>query len=112
MELTANKTLSTERRIKHRINCDYAAVVKGCDAMGTRFTEHARVINLSSSGISVVAKHAIQNGTEVSVRIALPTGSLAWGTSKLAATGIVIRNELQMNNEVGMAIRFHEYKFL
>jgi len=112
MEPVISKALVTERRTKHRLNCDYPAVVKGYDAQGVKFAEKARVINLSTSGIFVVTKRSIRNETEVYVKIAFPTGSLEWGTSKLATSGKVVRNEFQSDGSVGIAIKFQSYKFL
>lgn len=112
MNQNVGKALVSERRTKFRIICDYPAVVKGYDSQGQKFAEKARVINLSTCGIFVVTKRSIQNETEVYVKIALPTGSLEWGTSKLLTSGIVIRNEFQSDGSVGLAIKFQRYKFL
>ena len=112
MEQNDSKALFPERRTKHRIICDYPAIVKGRDAEGVKFAENARVINLSASGILAVTQHPIQNDTEVHVKIALPTGSLEWGISKLATNGNVVRNEIQSDGTVGIAIKFQNYKFL
>ena len=85
--------------------------MRGRDAQGKKYEETARVINLSSSGIFVLIGRLIQPGEEVSVRITLPTGSLTWGTSKLATIGNVVRSELQSDEAVGIAIKFQAYKF-
>lgn len=112
MEQNDSKALFPERRTKHRINCDYPAIVKGRDAEGVKFAENARVINLSASGILAVTQHPIQDNTEVHVKIALPTGSVEWGTSKLATKGNVVRNDIQSDGAVGIAIKLQDYKFL
>jgi hypothetical protein len=112
MEQIVSKTLFSERRMKPRINCDYPAILQGRDALDRKFAENARVINLSASGIFVVTQCSIQNNTEVQVKIALPTRSLKWGTSNLATSGNVVRNELQSDGAVGIAIHFQGYKFL
>jgi hypothetical protein len=101
-----------ERRAKPRINCDFPALVRGRDPLGKKFEENARVINLSTSGIYVLVHRSIQPGDVLSLRIALPTGSLRWGTSNLSANGIVVRNELQSDGVTGIAIKFMTYKFL
>jgi len=112
VETIVGKVPYPERRKKSRIICDYPAVLQGREVDGTKFSENGRVINLSASGIFVVSKHAIPIDTEVNTRIALPTGSLVWGTSKLSTSGNVVRNELQTGEAVGIAINFHRYKFL
>jgi hypothetical protein len=107
-----NKALYPERRTKERINCDYPAMVQGHDPQGNQFSENGRVINLSASGIMVVARQPIQTNTEVVVRIAFPTGSLKWGTADLSTKGNVIRSEVQSDGKIGLGIKFHDYKFM
>jgi hypothetical protein len=107
-----NKALYPERRTKERINCDLPAKVQGCDPQGKKFSEIGRVINLSASGMMVVASQPIQKNAEVEVRIAFPTGSLKWGTANLATKGNVIRSEVQSDGTIGLGIAFHEYKFM
>ena len=112
MNQSVRRVLVAERRTKPRIICDYSAVVKGYDEQGLKFIEKARVLNLSQSGIFLVTNRSIRPETEVYVKIALPTGSLEWGTSKLLTSGIVTRNEFQSDGSVGIAIKFQHYKFL
>ena len=66
MEQNFSNPLFLERRTKHRINCDYPAIVQGRDRLKKNFAEKARVISLSSSGIFVVTNRSIQNNTEIS----------------------------------------------
>jgi len=112
MGQTINKALYPERRMKARINCDYAAKVEGRGTLGRKFSANGRVINLSAGGIFMVSSQPIQNNTDVIVRIAFPTGSLKWGTANLDTIGNVIRSEIQSDGTVGLAIKFHDYKFL
>ena len=109
---TAGQAHFSEKRAKPRINCDYPAIVRGLDARGNESIQNARVINLSTGGIFIVAQQPIQNNAEVHVRIALGTGSQALGTSRLATPGNVIRNEPQADGAVGLAIQFQGYSFL
>jgi hypothetical protein len=111
MDQIARNAPFIERRAKHRINCDYPAIVRGRDPLGKKFEENARVINLSTGGIYVLVRHSIQPGAFLSVRIALPTGSLRWGTSNLSANGTVVRSELHSDGVTGIAIKFERYKF-
>ncbi len=112
MNLNISETLAIEKRAKCRINCDYPAMIKGTDMQGEKFAEQARVINLSKSGILAVCKRPIRSGTEIYVKIALPTGSLEWGVAKLATSGIVTRNDFFSDGSVAIAIKFQAYKFL
>ena len=112
MEQTMRQVLSPERRTKHRIFCDYPAIVQGWDENGVKFTENARVTNLSSCGVFISTRQFIRNNTEVHLKIALPTGTLKWGSSKLVTSGLVMRSELQSNGMVSIAIKFLDYKFI
>jgi hypothetical protein len=112
MNQTPEHETFSERRSKSRIPCNYAAIVEGRDENGKKFEENARVISLSTSGIYMLLNRSIYTGEELSVRIALPTGSLKLGTSKLATTGIVIRGEPQSTGVFGIAVKFNHYRFL
>lgn len=102
-----------DRRIKPRIICDYPAIVKGYSRNGIRFEESARVVNMSASGIYVILNYPIENDTEISIRIALPTQGLSTpNTSRLSATGIVVRTENHSLKEYGIGVQFRHYRFL
>jgi hypothetical protein len=111
MDQNAGNTVVSERRGKPRIKCAYPAVVRGCAANGKKFEENATVINLSASGIYMLINRYVDKGQELSVKIAFPTGSLKWGTSNLATTGVVVRIDF-LENVIGVAIKFQHYKFL
>jgi hypothetical protein len=111
MEQNSSKAPYPDRRAKHRIQCNYPAMVKGRDAFGKNFSEQGKVVNLSSSGILLLVPRSIENNTEVNVKIAFPTGSLEWGSSNLATKGVVVRNEIHTEEMVGIAVRFHGYRF-
>ena len=111
MEQTGSMSLLPEKRMKPRMNCDYPATVKGLNAQGEKFVEKARVINLSSSGALLATKYSISNEAEVHLKIALSSGSPGGGTSNLATSGTVVRNELLSDGAIGIAIKFQGYKF-
>ena len=94
------------------MDCDYEGLFQGLDNLGSKFSESGNVINLSASGIYALTKRYIDTGSVVRVRVALPTGSLEWGTSKLDIKGRVVRTEPRLDGKVGIAIRFEAYKFL
>ena len=101
-----------DRRIKPRMKCNYPAVVQGYDYDGKKFKEKGRVINLSRSGIYVLLNQAIPDCNEASIRIALPTGILEFGTSKLDTSGTVVRREQRVDGASGVAIKFQNVRFL
>lgn len=100
-----------EKREKTRISCNFAAIVKGRDQRGREFEENARVLNLSASGIYLLLNRLLEDGQQLNVRIALPTGSLKLGTSRLVTEGIVIREESLSAGVMGVAVKFNHYRF-
>jgi hypothetical protein len=101
----------TERRSKPRIHCDYPAIIRGHEKDGRNYEESGRVINLSASGIFVLLSRSVQNGSLVSIKIALPTGNLDWGTSRLAISGVVLRGKSYPDCLYGIAIKILHYRF-
>ena len=112
MDQNAVNSAIFERRGKQRITCAYPAIVHGCSIDGKKLEENATVLNLSVSGIYVKLNCYIQNGQELSVKIAFPTGSLELGTSKLAIKGVVVRGEPYSEGVFGVAIKLIHYRFL
>jgi hypothetical protein len=112
MDLNTTKTQVIERRSKARMKCTYPAMIRGCTSDGKKFEENGTVLNLSASGAYVLINHMIEVGQELSVKIALPTGSLEWGSSKLATSGVVVRTEYLSEEVLGIAILFQHYRFL
>ena len=92
--------------------CDYPAIVKGRSSLGKKFEENARVVNLSATGIYVIVNCAVQDGSELAVKIDLPNGHLDLGTSKLATTGVVVRREPLSVGVYGVAVQIQRYRFL
>jgi len=101
-----------ERRIKPRIRCDCPARIQGHDENGKKFEEDGRAINLSRSGLYILLNREITNGMDLSIRLALPTGYLDLGTSKLALEGKVVRGELRSETVFGIAVEFQNYRFV
>ena len=112
MEQNTKNVILPERRFKQRINCAFPAIVHGSTQNGKKFEESATVENLSSGGAYLLLNRSIELGQELSVRIALPTGSLERGTSKLATTAVVVRIETYSTGVLGVAIKFQHYRFL
>jgi hypothetical protein len=112
MNQTPGNEFFSERRGKSRITCNFAAIVRGRDENGMEFEENTKVIDLSASGTYLLLNHTVYSGKELSVRIALPTGSLELGTSKLATKGIVVRREPHTTGNFGIAVKFTHYRFL
>lgn len=112
MEDYSGLTSFPDRRNKPRMKCNYQARVQGLGYDGKKFGEEGRVTNLSRSGIFVLLNQAIPDGNEVSIRIALPTGILEFGTSRLATSGTVVRSEPNLEGAFGVAIKFQNVRFL
>ena len=112
MAQNVKKSAVIEKRSKPRIQCLYPANVRGCNIGGKKIEESATVLNLSAGGAYLVLRRTIENGQDLSVKIAFPTGSLDLGTSKLATTAVVVRTEIFSEGVLGIAIKFHRYRFL
>jgi hypothetical protein len=106
-----NQVIS-ERRDKSRITCHFSAIVRGRDENGKAFEEQCSVINLSASGSCLLINRSIPIGDEIYIKIALPTGSLKLGTSKLATYGIVVRTEPYNMENFEVSVKFIQYRFL
>jgi hypothetical protein len=101
-----------ERRLKPRITCDYFAWIQGRDEDGGVFEEAGKAVNLSQSGAYLMVCREIAMGSELSIKISIPSGSLKLGTSKLAVRGKVVRGEFRSETSYGIAVRFQYYRFL
>jgi hypothetical protein len=111
MDQTFTKTCIAEQRTKPRVNCDYSATIHSLDAQGQKFTQNARVINLSSSGVLLVAKRSFRKNAEIHLKIALADFPRTAETPMLATLGNVVRNELQPDGSIGIAIQFQANLF-
>ena len=112
MDLYQPISAIAERRGKPRMKCSYSAMVRGCSLDGKKFEENATVLNLSTSGVYMVLNRNLENGQDLLVKIAFPTGSLEWGSSKLASTGVVVRTEPLSEGVLGVAILLQRYRFI
>lgn len=112
MYMDTNNAFTTEKRFYERVKCEYSAIVRGSFQDGKKFEEYAIVTNLSACGAYLLLSRNIEVGQILSMKIAFPTGSLDLGSSKLAATGLVVRTEIQSESVLGIAIEFQNYRFL
>jgi hypothetical protein len=101
-----------ERRAKPRINCDCAAIVEGIDVDGIKYNDEGRLINLSASGLLMLVNRDIESGTKLSITVLFSNSQIDIGAPKLATNGIVVRKEPQTNGTCGVAVKFHNYRFL
>jgi hypothetical protein len=111
MDLSASINTIPERRGKPRMQCAYRALVNGYSHNGTKFEENGTVLNLSASGAYLLLNRFVQNGQALAIKIAFPTGSLEWGSSKLTSNGVVVRTEPVSDGVLGAAIFFQHYRF-
>jgi hypothetical protein len=103
---------TTDRRVKPRIDCDYPAIIEGYDRDGTKYNDHAKLANLSASGLFMLAQRNLKNGTKLSVTVLLSNMISEVDAPKLSTNGIVVRTEPQNNGTCGIAIKFTNYRFL
>jgi hypothetical protein len=101
-----------DRRVKPRIICDYPAIIEGYDVDGAKYNDHAKLANLSASGLFMLANRRVKNGTKLSVTVLLSNTFSEIDAPKLSTNGIVVRTELQNNGTCGIAVKFTNYRFL
>jgi hypothetical protein len=104
--------ISSERRIKPRVICDYPVIIVGYDSEGNKYNENARLANLSASGLYMKANRKIESGSRLSVTVLLTSAFIDKDTPKIATNGTVVRTEPQIDGSCGIAIKFNSYKFL
>ena len=112
MVFSSNVVYIPERRQKPRTRCDFPARIQGHDKNGKKFEEDGRAINLSRRGVYITLNREIPTGTELAIKLALPTGYLNLGTSKLVVGGKVVRGELRSETVFGIAVEFEKYRFI
>lgn len=94
------------------MKCAYPATVLGHSKDRKKYEENTTVLNLSASGVYVLLDRFIEIGQDLSLKIAFPTGSLEWGSSKLTSNGVVVRTETLSEGILGVAIKFEHYRFV
>ncbi|NSW52277.1 MAG: hypothetical protein HPY85_07225 [Anaerolineae bacterium] len=94
------------------MHCDYSAIVRGRDEDGKRFEEIVKVRNLSACGAYFQINRNLHTGQMVTVRIAFPTGSLTYGSSKVTIRAVVIRVEPLSDELLQIGIKFLNFRFL
>jgi hypothetical protein len=85
--------------------------VEGYDMRGNKYKENAKLANLSASGLYMLTRRNIENGTRLSVIVLLSSTPGEEETPKLATHGIVVRTEPQSDGTCGVAIKFNHYRF-
>ncbi len=103
---------TTDRRVKPRISCDYPAIIEGIDTRGTKYNDHAKLSNLSGSGLFMITNRSIESGSKLSVIVLLSNVLVDIDAPKLSTNGIVVRTEPQLNGTYGIAVKFFNYRFL
>jgi hypothetical protein len=100
-----------ERRLKPRINCDCPAIIQSYAADGKKIVEEGRMVNLSRNGMYIILYREFPVGMEIIVRVAIPTGNLSRGTTKLFVHGFVVRGEFRSETIFGIGVKFRRFRF-
>jgi len=103
-----------ERRAKSRIQISYPAVVRGSDAVGTRFKTRGLTENLSASGMYLRVPQSVEPGTGVLIvlQLSASTSALSQSSPRIAARGTVVRAESRPDGTCGLGIKFEHHRFL
>ena len=102
-----------ERRRDLRVDLPFPATVRGVDATGDRFEEHAVVDSLGGSSLSLRLRGPVKRGTRlfICVTLCLGQGPEARG-ARVVLHGIVRRTESQPDGRCGIAVTFERHRFL
>jgi hypothetical protein len=104
--------ITQERRAKPRVNVDCATIVEGINGDGAKYNLIGRLVNLSASGLFMLVNRDIENGTKLSITVLLSDSFQNVSAPKVATSGIVVRKEPREDGTYGVAIKFHNYRFL
>lgn len=112
MNQDTKTAFAPERRAYPRLQCEYSAIVRGHCAGGKKFEEIVTVQNLSASGAYFCIPRNLEVDQMVTIKIAFPTGSLDYGSSKVTIKAVVVRIERVSEEVLGIAIQFQNYRSL
>ena len=102
-----------ERRRKLRLECSYAATVRGKDARGRAFEYSAVLDNLSACGLALRLRRKVAKGEQIFVVVHFPPASFAKSAAQgIAMHGVVQRLEPHLDGSYGLGIEFHHYRFV
>jgi hypothetical protein len=100
-------------RAKPRINASFSVKVRGVDAAGESFEVDAVLDNLSAGGLYARLPCQLEVGAEVFALICLSCGQNTQAApAGVAARGVVVRSEPQLDGSCGVAIAFKRYRLL
>ena len=100
-------------RAKSRINVSFTVRVRGVDVAGKDYEEDAVLDNLSASGLYVRLPRNLEIDAEVFTFICLSSGhGSKTAPAGVAASGVVVRSEPQLDGSYGVAINFKRYRLL
>jgi PilZ domain-containing protein len=102
-----------DRRIKPRIQEKFPATVCGVDTSGHPFKTETELENLSAGGVYLRVANAVENGTRLSIVVVLTKVlSKKSSSAQMAADGVVLRSEPQIDGSCGLGVVFTRYRFL
>jgi hypothetical protein len=91
--------------------CDYPAIVEGYETSGNKYSENARLANLSAGGLYMWTQRSFEPGVKLSVTILLANPAGDEPPPRLATKGVVMRTEPQTDGSYGIALKFNHYRF-
>jgi hypothetical protein len=102
-----------ERRSKPRIEYPFPVTVRGVDATGKPFRVNGLLDNISASGLYMRLKRTVMTGTRLLcvIRFASPISSKE-AAARIATRGVVVRAEPFVDEKIGIAVKFTDYRFL
>jgi PilZ domain-containing protein len=102
-----------DRRIKPRIQERFPVTVRGVDTSGHPFRTETELENLSTGGVYLRVANAVENGARLSIVVLFTnTPGEKSSSAQMAADGVVLRSEPQLDGSCGLGVVFKEHRFL
>jgi hypothetical protein len=103
---------SHDRRSKPRIFIPFPIRVHGLNSAGEDFHLEAVLDNLSADGLYMRIMPRVDEGTKLSIEIALdPSSRLTEASVRILAVGTVLRSEEKPGGVCGIAVLFENIRF-
>ncbi len=102
-----------DRRSKPRISKPFPVRVRGIDGDGHQFEVDVSLDNLSAGGLYLRLSRVVPKGTRLFFLIKFSSGSEDWGPGlKVAARGVVVREQSLLCGDCGIAVAFTRYRII
>ncbi len=101
-----------ERRRSQRVGMAFPVTVRGVDALGTPFTLHTVLDNMSACGLYLRLPRPVVPGIRLFAVVRICMFSDTINAPSVAVSGLVLRTEIHSDDTYGIALHFDRHRFL